>query len=190
MVASYFHRQILDTLQLTQFISRTPKLKAHCKARVYFSCSDVSVSLTSGPKLDGRVHLEILCSTSNKQLSSLAQVCGSSISQALVPWVECLVITPYGSSSQSWIDDRVERGQWLDLLRPFSAVERLFISQNFVPCVARALKELGDRVTEVLPALRALALNHPLSEPVQEMIDQFVTARELAGHPIAISHWL
>jgi hypothetical protein len=188
MVASFFPRQILDTSQLTQFISRVPKLKAYRKAIVYFSCTDVSVKLDGA----GRLNLEILCGSEppDKQLSSLAQVCSSSIRQVLVPSVKCLDIHPYGSSRHSWIDDNVESGRWLNLFRPFSAVERFIISRKFVPCVARALKELGDGVTEVLPALRALKLENPLpSEPIQEMIRQFVTARELAGHPIAISCW-
>ena len=188
IVASFFHRQTLDTSQLTHFISRVPKQKEYRKASVYFSCTDVSVDLDGAGHLD----LEILCTSESpdKQLSSLAQVCSSSISQVLVSSVKCLYIRPYGSSRHSWIDDNVERGRWLDLFRPFSAVERFIISREYVPCVARALEELGDEVTEVLPALRVLKLEQPLpSEPVLEMIEQFVAARELAGHPISIFFW-
>ena len=56
--------------------------------------------------------------------------------------------------------------------------------------IALTLEELaGGRVTEVLPALRTLVLEETLPSGVQETIDKFVAARELAGHPIAISPW-
>jgi len=45
-------------------------------------------------------------------------------------------------------------------------------------------------VIEVLPALQSLFLEEFLpSEPVQEAIGKFVAARQLAGHPIIVSHW-
>jgi hypothetical protein len=45
-------------------------------------------------------------------------------------------------------------------------------------------------VTEVLPAPQTLFLEEtPLSEPVQENIGKFVSARQLSGHPIAVSRW-
>jgi hypothetical protein len=43
----------------------------------------------------------------------------------------------------------------------------------------------------VLPALQALFLEEPLpSGPVLEIIRKFVAARQLAGHPVAVSRWL
>jgi len=59
------------------------------------------------------------------------------------------------------------------------------------PSIAPALQELvGERVTEVLPALQSLFLrgSHP-SGPVRKAIRKFVTARQLAGHPIIVSRW-
>ena len=95
-----------------------------------------------------------------------------------------------GSSQLHWQDD-IENSQWLELLHPFTAVKDLYISQEFTPRIAPALQELvGERVTEVLPALQTLFLEEPLpSGPVQETIGQFVAARQLAGHPIAVSRW-
>ena len=55
--------------------------------------------------------------------------------------------------------------------------------------IVRALQELvGERVTEVLPALETLFLYKTMSGPVQEGIAKFVSARQLAGHPITISY--
>ena len=56
--------------------------------------------------------------------------------------------------------------------------------------IAPTLQELvGGRATEVLPALQTLSLQGTLPSGVQETIDKFVAARELAGHPIAVSRW-
>jgi hypothetical protein len=66
------------------------------------------------------------------------------------------------------------------------------MSQEFVPRITAALRELvaGESVSEVLPALRSVFLEEPLPlGPVQEAIGQFVAARQLAGHPITVSHW-
>jgi hypothetical protein len=54
-----FHQLIFDTPQLTQFIGRTPKLKAYDEARVYFFNRCVHVVLKS----DGVLDLKISCGT-------------------------------------------------------------------------------------------------------------------------------
>jgi len=89
-----------------------------------------------------------------------------------------------------WRDD-IENSQWLELSHPFTSVRDLYISREFAEHVMPALQELvGERVTEVLPTLHSLFLEEPLpSGPVREIIGQFVAARQLAGHPIAVSRW-
>ena len=184
---TFFHQLIFKTPQLTLFFSRTPKLQTHDKAQLFFSDRDVSIILPQ--TFDRRVNLGISCGQSGWQLSSLAQVCSSSFHQALIPALEHLYIVEDRFSQVLWQDD-VESGQWLELLRPFTAVKRLYVSREFVPRIAPALQELvvGERVTDVLPALRTFVLEEPLpSRPVQETIGQFVAARHLAGHPITVS---
>jgi hypothetical protein len=70
-------------------------------------------------------------------------------------------------------------------------VKNLYISQDFTSLITPALQELdGERVTEVLPTLETIFLEGSLqSGPVQKAIEQFVAARQLAGHPIAVSRW-
>jgi hypothetical protein len=88
--------------------------------------------------------------------------------------------------------EEIESNQWLELLHPFTAVKGLHMSRGFAPRITGALRELvaGERVTEVLPALRSGFLEEPLPlGPVQEAIGQFVAARQPAGHPITVSHW-
>jgi hypothetical protein len=103
--------------------------------------------------------------------------------------VKYLIISQENSSRLHW-QGNIKSSQWLELFHPFTAVKELHLSWDSAPLIAPALQELvGDRVTEVLPALQKLSLTNPLPRPVQETTGQFVAARQLAGHPIAASIW-
>jgi hypothetical protein len=183
----FFHQLILDSPQFTQFIGRTPAFKAHNEARVEFSYLDVMVTLPQ--KFGGLLELGSSCRQSDWQLSSLAQVCSSPFTRALVPTVEHLYIRS-GYRRPDWQDD-IESSQWLEFFQPFAATKELYISSEFTPRIAPALKELaGDGVIQVLPALQTLFFEEPFPpRPIQEAIEQFVAARQLAGHSIVMSRW-
>ena len=140
---------------------------------------------------DGRLSLGILDNQPD-QLSSLAQVFDSSFFRALIPTVDYLYIPEAPELRVGW-EDIVESIRWLEVFRPFNTVKGVYISRDFAPRIASSLQELvGERVTEVLPTLKTLFLQHPLplaSGPVQEAIGKFVVARQLAGHPITVSRW-
>jgi hypothetical protein len=80
---------------------------------------------------------------------------------------------------------------WWQLFLPFTAVKDLYISKQFAPGIAAALQELvGGTITEVLPGLQNIFVESlERSGPFQESIGQFVAARQLSGHPIAIPNW-
>jgi hypothetical protein len=184
-----FHQLVFDTPQLTQFISRTPNINAYNRARVVFSELEVRITLSQAS--DETLKLGILCNLSEWQLSSLAQIRGSFFPQGFLHTVEDLHILENEYWRPDWQED-IESNQWLELLHPFTAVKDLHMSQDIVPRITEALRELvaGESVTEVLPALRSILLEEPLPlGPVQEAIGQFVAARQLAGHPITVSHW-
>jgi hypothetical protein len=81
--------------------------------------------------------------------------------------------------------------KWLNLLLPFTAVKNLYLSELYSQRIALVLQELtGGRTTEVLPTLQNVLLEgFQPSEPVQEGIARFVSARRLTDHPVAISVW-
>lgn len=188
---TFFHRLIFDTPHLAQFIGRTPKFKALNEANVFFESSSVYVSLTEILDSTSGLEIRILCGQPDWELSALAQVCTSSFPLALVPTVEKLYILESRIAELSWQVD-IENSQWLELLRSFVAVKEFYLCKKFAPRIAPTLQELvGERVTEVLPTLQGLFLEelHP-SGPVQESVDQFVTARRLASHPMAVSSWV
>jgi hypothetical protein len=190
---TFFHQLILDTPQLAQFIGRTPNLKAHNEAHVVFLDDAVQVQLGSMQQISMRT----TCKAPDWQLSFVAQVCSSSLS--LMPSLEHLYICEGIYPRSRWQDD-IENDQWLELLHPFTTVKNLYLSKGVVPRIALALQELvGQRLTEVLPALQDLLLEEPcplglveephLSGPVQENIEKFVASRLLSNHPIVVSHW-
>jgi len=78
--------------------------------------------------------------------------------------------------------------QWLQLFLPFIAIRDLYVSEQLVPFATTALKELtGERSMEVLPALNGLFLEgFQPSGNVQDVIEPFVSSRQLSGHPVVI----
>ena len=137
---------------------------------------------------DHSVQVDIRCPVSEWQLSSLEQVCTSSLPP--VSTLGDLYIFEYQEDPPRWQDD-VENTLWLELLRPFAAVKNLYLCKEFVPRIAPALQELvGGRTTEVLTTLENIFLEgfQPL-EPQHEGIGKFVAARQLTSHPIAVSPW-
>jgi hypothetical protein len=78
--------------------------------------------------------------------------------------------------------------QWLEVFQQFTAVKHLYAPKECAESIALDLQELvGERVTDVLPALESLSLEGLKSSgPIQEAIGKFVAARELSGHPVAV----
>jgi hypothetical protein len=99
--------------------------------------------------------------------------------------VENLRLGDFTESLLGWEVD-IENDQWLEILRPFAAVKSLTISEEYQSNMASALQELvGDRTTKVLPSLQNIFLER-FEPPFQEAIEQFVTARQLSGRPVAV----
>jgi hypothetical protein len=80
--------------------------------------------------------------------------------------------------------DHIENWQWLELLRPFTTVKNLYLSEEFAPHIVPALQDLvGTGTTEVLPALQNIfweGLKVSGSGPVHEGIRQFVATRQVS----------
>jgi hypothetical protein len=185
-----FHQFIFDTPQLIQFISRTPPLEAQDQTRVDFSDLGVRVSFpkTSSTYYD-HLSLKILCRQPKLQLSSMAQIFTPSFPPSFFHKVERLYIRESSSSKLEWQDD-AEDSQWLEFLRPFTAVKKLYLSKGFGPRIAPSLQQLvGGRTIEVLPALHSLLVSDELhlSGPFEEAIGTFVAARQLSNCPVVVS---
>ena len=185
---TFFQQLIFDIPQLAQFMRRTTRFQTLNEADMIFNDTSVQVGyLPPTWTLDENFGLRISCRDLEWQVSSLAQVITSFFPSIYI--VEHLYIHWPQHLPSRWQDD-IEN-IWLEILYPFSAVKSLYISKTFVKCIAVALQELvGERVTDVLPALESLFLEElPPSGPVREAIGQFIAARQLLGRPVAISNW-
>jgi hypothetical protein len=175
----FFNQITFDTPQLFQFINRSPTLRAPEEGCIKFNAEAILAKFPYGVA----VSVGILCTELEWQLSSLEQVCTSSL--PLLSLLEDLVICKEEDYLPDWEDD-VENTLWLDLLRSFVAVKNLYLSEDFAPCVAPAMQDLVEgRTTEVLPALE----NIFLEGPPEEGIEMFVAARQLTNRPVTVSHW-
>jgi hypothetical protein len=185
---TFFNQVVFDTPQFIQFVSRTPTLKALEKARVAFEDGAANVNLSSQTSGYGLLSVGISCRELDWQISSLEQVCTSSLPP--LSTLEDLYIYE-APHSQPDRQGNIETALWLELLHPFTAVKNLYLCEGFAPRIALALQELvGGRTTEVLPTLENIFLEgiQP-SGPVQEGIEQFVATRQVTSHPIAVSRW-
>jgi hypothetical protein len=182
---------IFESSKLIQLISRPPKSSALKKADINIYYYAASINLSPQTSRDGvDVKLEILTDGLEWQLSFLERVCISCL--PVLSMLEDLYF--YEDLRPDW-KDNFDNGLWLELLRLFSAMKNLYLSENVASRVAPALQELVEgRTTEVLPTVLPTLQNIFVrglgsSGPVQEGIERFVTARQVAGLPIAISRW-
>ena len=183
----FFNQIDFDIPRLAQFINCTPTLRPLHTAHVQFNDLFAYVEvLASSPTPNLRI--EISCREPDWQLSSIEQICNSSLD--LLSVVEYFYID-HRYWQTVWKNDAIENNLWLQLLLPFTAVKYLYLSKEFAPGIVVTLQELvGGRITEVLPSLQNIFVEalEP-SGPFQENIGRFVAARQLSGHPIAISDW-
>src|SRR5258708_5165120 len=185
---TFFNQIVFDTPQLVTFISRTPTFTALASARAVFADGTVSIKLSSPISDNGNLDVAISCIKSDWQLSSLEQVCTSAMT--LLSTLEDLYIFEDRFLQPDW-QDNIENTLWLELLRPFTSVKNLYLSEVFAPRIAPVLQELvGGRTTEVLPTLENIFLEgFQPSGPVYETIGQFVFARQSSHHPVTVCPW-
>ena len=176
--------------RLVQFINRMPTSSLLDEAHVEFHDSTARLGLryrTSESIVD-ELMINFLCYESHLQLSSIKQVCNPSLH--LLSTVEDLYVE-HRFCEPDWENDEIGNDLWLQLLLPFIAVKNLYLSEGIASGIAAALQELvGDRITEVLPNLQHIFVKElEPSGPFQGNIGQFLAARQLSNHIIAVSVW-
>ena len=184
----FFNDSVFDTPQFIRFISRTPMSSALETAQITLSAGVAGISFR--PQVHGPTALEvsILCEGLDWQLSSLEQVCTSCL--PFLPTLGDLYINEDAKSEPDW-KDNIGNRPWLELLRPFTAMKNLYLSEKIALRIGPALQEhVEGRTTEVFPTLENVFLEGlGPSGHVQEGIGHFVAAQQVVGHRIAISGW-
>jgi hypothetical protein len=199
---TFFHQLSFDTRQLARFIGRAPKLEGYNEAHVVFNQLTVRVTfllpsqgdpgdLYIGEEESEDIKLGVSCKHPDLQLLSVTQLYTQSFPQAFISTVEHLYIDESLRLPRPCWENNIQKSEWLRLLRPFTAVKDLYLCEKVVPLIAPALRELvGERVTEVLPALQCLLLDGlHTSGPVLGAISPFITARQLSTRPVVASYW-
>jgi F-box-like len=178
-----------DCTRLAKFVNRTPKLRTPITAHVQIDDLDdtASVTLQYGNNLN-ELQINISYTEPGWQLSSIEQVCNSSLHPPST--VQDLYIK-HKYPGLVWRDYGIENTLWLQLFLPFTEVVSLYLSKQFARDIAATLRALGGGgITEVLPSLQHIFVE-PLEPPgsFRRDIGQFVAARRLSDHPIAIYDW-
>ena len=172
---NFFHQLIFDTPQLAQYMGHATRFQALNKARLVFGDDGVRVESLL-PSLTSR--LRISCRGLDWQLSSLAQVLTSFTPS--VYRVEQLYIHSSGYLP-SRLQDEIENMQWLEIFHPFSAVKKLFVCQEFAPCIGSTPQDrVSERVAGVLPALESLILEDAVEAPLRRRLHEGATPKRRA----------
>jgi hypothetical protein len=184
---TFFHLPIFDIAQLAQFTNHTTRIQALNEVHVEFDYYGIHVrSLPPTRSFDETSGLGISWGGLDRQPSHVVWIFTSVFPSVYM--VESLYI--YEIPRWQKLQDSTGNMQWLGFFHPFSAVKNLYASKEFVPRIAPALKELGERSTELLPNLENIFLEGlPPSGPIQKRIRKFIAARRLSGHPITVSLW-
>ena len=183
-----FNQIVFETPQFIQFINRSPISETFEKAVVVFSKTDTSVKLSSQTSGYGTLNMGISCIELDWQVSSMEQIC----TWCLPPlsMLEDLYIYEHPSWPPVW-QDNVDNTLWLELLRPFTSVKNLYLSEKFASLITPALQELtGGSTTGVLPTLQNIFVEElQPSGTVQASIQWFAAARKVTSHHIAVARW-
>ena len=187
---TFFYQPVFNTPRLHDFLARIERFKVASRGNVAFQGSSINFAL----ELESfSFELAILCRGIGRQVSSMAQLCSSSLhlpsalkrldirGSLLVPlWYQ-----------QDGVEDLDP--QWLDLFRPFTGLKDLRLGGRIMPYYALALRDLaGERLTKVLPELQNLFIEGLGSfgpTGIQEAFEQFVATRQLSGSPVVLHSW-
>ena len=192
---SYLDHVDFEVPQLFEFINRSENLKdilsSQCEIMpiydddaVNFSIGGVSSDKAERCDSSTGISVEIVCDEIDRQIMRLTHMLGW-ISPILSEVVH-LIIDDYElfiSEHDNGLDE-LDDMQWVQLLRPFSSIQTLFVSETIAGDISCILDYMAEvTVNPLLPALELLCLEHqPLSS-----VDNFAAAvRQDSVHPVTI----
>jgi len=184
---TFFSDVVIHIPRLSEFLGRTDGLKPFIRAEVRLCSWEVVASLRSSSTFG----MNISCKVSDWPLESMTRLCNQL--GPLLSQVECLEICGEDWDTLDVLDEQewqetVDDPDWLGLLRPFVSVKSLYMSDRLGSIVGEVLEKVtGERVTEVLPALKNLFIKGIW--PSEETMPTFVSARQLYDHPIVVQRW-
>jgi len=187
-----FSLDVLEVSELAKFVRRADKLLLAHQAKVTFMSDSISIRLSPKSALrplpPKTLELDLICPQSTLRRSYLAQCCASCL-PTLSPFESLRIVVSVYDPRQDPIFN--PDPQWLELLRLFDTVKKLYLSTYVAPRVAQILRRFSaEQVMEVLPTLENVFISSDeLLGPVKEVLSEFADARQLAGHPLCIDGW-
>jgi hypothetical protein len=180
---TFFSQPTLEASQLGLFIRRIELWGPPSRVDILSSRGAISITFTPPDAVCTRLRLQVSCEQLDWQLSSISQICDEFT--AFLFSVEDLGIETAVPAS---VPDDMDDGQWLRLIRAFSGAKDFRVASLLATDITRALclANVGHNI--VLPALRNLHIEEPISMhgPLRDSIDSFVSLRQLSGHPVRI----
>ena len=179
---------IFDIPRIAQCIGRTETFEAFDQFYMYFHNFHFNVVLSSREKATSgkMITLSLAWKDSGWKLLELSL---DSCDRFFEPFDFCGV---EGSFLPSW-ENKTGNAPWFRLVRFFTTMKYMYLSQGVAAHVAPALQELtGAERREVSPVLRAIFVERLDSlGPVQEALGLFVAARQLlSSHPMVVQCWV
>ena len=177
---SLFNSIFMEIPQFCQFILRLNGLRSLAQAKVRYTKDFVFVRfIPEGESLDENCFLGTWC-RGLWELSFVTRIL-SQLSP-LLSGVHSLYIQS-GDIFPTRRED-VGRARWLEFFRPFTHVTQVYVWEQLVPSIVRAL-DSDEMTAEVLPELTSLQLRGYLRFPsVAKDVERFVTTRRLSGRAV------
>ena len=185
-----FHRPLSDAPQLCQFIFRTEGLRSQNQATIKRGRSINLMFRQAGRSTGSPMVRYPPITTKNCNISLLVEDWQASVIQF------CLQLTPLlsgvkwltveSTAEQALPQEVVGPADWLDLFRPFSAVEELYVGRLLGSPVALSLAGATGQA-EMLPALRSVFFQDAKEFAlVEETIKSFFAARRLSHYHVSV----
>ena len=184
-------RQFADVLQLRRLICRTEGLRSPNQARIIKHRRAISLRFRSTespivrypPSTFQFNNLNLSLSIYDWKFSSAVQFCLQSV--PLASGVKRLIVE--STAEQALWTEAIGPADWLDLFRPFSAVEELYVCRLLGSPVAFALAGATGEA-EILLALRSVFFEETKeSASLKETIKSFLAARSLSHSSCYVS---
>ena len=174
-----------ETLQLSQFISRTKSLTSPHQMSILLLGDEILVvnQFQHPPPSKGHFQLQITCDEWDLHVTLPHILTRLS---ALLSGVQRLDMKSYLPWSP-WLDpDEMDSARWLDFFRHLKSVTRLNVDGIFVQSIESALEQLPEEmVRRVLPALHDL---HVGTCRAPGPFQKFADARQFSGRPLTVHY--
>jgi hypothetical protein len=180
----FFNQATFSVPRLMQCMNTIENLRFE-SAKFWFSTGRVYVGLYPREEEMYSFAMMVNCWHLDWQVSSVAQISNSL--SPIFSTVDHLTLGHEVHTRSSEEHDEVDRTEWRKLLRSFSNVKTLHITNGFVEDLSRCLRlEDGELPLELLPELQELTCFG--RDDTSDAFTSFIDARQNAGRPVTLVH--